>query len=148
LPQSEAQAIQPYHLNSMMRFRPMYLAGWMSEEYSISSDQALAITEQEFRERTQDAVQRFLPGDTHSGLSVRIDLDVGGSDLILLPVHVLSYRYRNKVYRFLVNGQTGKIYGEKPWSSARITAFVIGIAILLMVIVGLIIVLNHPRLAG
>jgi hypothetical protein len=146
LPQQEALAIQPYRLNTMMRFRPLYLAGWMSEEYSITREQALAITQQEFRNREQDAISRFLPGDTQSGLSVRTELEMGGSDLILLPVHVLSYRYRNTVYRFLVNGQTGKTSGEKPWSSARISAVVIGVALLLIVVIAMIIVLNHPRL--
>jgi hypothetical protein len=146
LPQEEALAIQPYKLNTMVRYRPMYLAGWMSEEYSIDRESALQVTQQEFRERERRSIDAFLPGDTRSGLSVQTDLDMGGSDLILLPMHVLSYRYNDQVYRFLVNGQTGKIYGQKPWSGARITAVVVAIAILMLVVIGLIIVLNHPRL--
>ena len=50
-------------------------------------------------------------------------------DLILLPVYLLSYRYRDKLYRFLLNGQTGKAAGDKlnamlemgssrPWQEA------------------------------
>ena len=42
------------------------------------------------------------------------------SDLILLPVYLLSYRYGEKVFRFLLNGQTGKTYGDKPLSQIRI----------------------------
>ena len=146
LPQNEALAIQPYRLTSMVRYRPMYLAGWMSEEYSIDGQAALEMTQEEFRKRDFSAIGRFLPGDTQSGLNVQTELDVGGSDLILLPVHVLSYRYHDRVFRFLVNGQTGKNYGEKPWSSARITAVVVAIALLIMIVIGLIIVFNHPRL--
>jgi len=148
LPQEEALAIQPYQLNSMMRYRPMYLAGWMSEEYSVSREVALAATQKEFRNRERNNISNFLPGDVQSGLSVQTDLDVGGSDLILLPVHVLSYRYGEKVYRFLVNGQTGKMVGEKPWSGSRIAAVVIAVALLLLILIGLVIVLNHPRLGG
>jgi DNA-directed RNA polymerase subunit RPC12/RpoP len=143
LPQQEALAIQPYRLNTMMRYRPMYLAGWMSEEYSVSRESALALTQQEFRNRERNAISGFLPGDVQSGLSVQTDLDMGGSDLILLPVHVLSYRYNNKVYRFLVNGQTGKMVGEKPWSGSRIAAVAIATGILLVIIVGLIIALTQ-----
>jgi hypothetical protein len=146
LPQSEALAIQPYQLSSMMRYQPMYLAGWMSEEYSVSKEAALAVTQREFRNREQQAIGRFLPGDTQSGLSVQTDLDVGGTDLILLPVHVLSYRYGDKVFRFLVNGQTGKMVGEKPWSSSRISAVVIAVGLLILICVALAIVLNHPGL--
>lgn len=146
LPQKEALAIQPYQLNAMMRYRPMYLAGWMSEEYSVPREAAIQTTQEEFRRRERESISRFLPGDVQSGLTVRTELDVGGTDLILLPVHVLSYTYRNKVYRFLVNGQTGKSSGDKPWSGARITAVVVGVALLLIIIIALIIVLNHPRL--
>ena len=143
LPQQEALAIQPYRLNTMMRYRPMYLAGWLSEEYSISREVALATTQQEFRNRERNAISRFLPGDVQSGLTVQTDLDVGGSDLILLPVHVLSYRYGDKVYRFLVNGQTGKMVGEKPWSGSRIAIVVIAAVLFLVVAVILIAILNQ-----
>ena len=143
LPQQEALAIQPYRLNTMMRYRPMYLAGWMSEEYSVSRESALTVTQQEFRNRERNAINAFLPGDVQSGLSVQTDLELGGSDLILLPVHVLSYRYNNKVYRFLVNGQTGKMVGEKPWSGSRIAAVAIAVGILLVILVGMILVLTQ-----
>jgi len=42
------------------------------------------------------------------------------SDLILLPLYLLSYRYRGRLFRTLINGQTGVIEGEKPVSPARI----------------------------
>ncbi len=143
LPQQEALAIQPYRLNTMMRYRPMYLAGWLSEEYSISREVALATTQQEFRNRERNAISRFLPGDVQSGLTVQTDLDVGGSDLVLLPVHVLSYRYGDKVYRFLVNGQTGKMVGEKPWSGSRIAIVVIAAVLFIVGAVVLIAILNQ-----
>jgi hypothetical protein len=148
LPQAEALAIQPYQLSNMMRYRPHYLAGWLVEEYSISKEQALEITRAEFQRREHENITNFLPGDTQSGLDVSTKLDLGGTDLILLPVHVLSYRYRDKVFRFLVNGQTGKIYGEKPWSSSRITVAVIGVAILLVALIALVVLATHPRIGN
>ncbi len=143
LPQQEASAIQPYQLSAMVRYRPMYIAGWLSEEYSVSREQALAVTKSEFESRERRGIEQFLPGDTHSGLTVSTQLQVGDSDLVLLPVHVLSYRYRDRAYRFLVNGQTGKIYGEKPWSAARITAIVVAAGILVLVLVAVIVFLNR-----
>lgn len=131
----EAMAIQPYQLSSLARYRPYFLAGWMAEEYSIAMDQAISQTKEEFRRRQESEVARFLPGDTHSGLNVRTNFEINGSDLILLPVHVLSYRYREKVYRFLVNGQTGKVIGEKPWSRTRISVFVILMLLLVVAVV-------------
>lgn len=123
--QAEAAAIQPFQLAELSRYRPYFLAGWMAEEYSVEMDPAIEQTKEEFQNRQRNAIAAFLPGDTHSGLNVSTQFTINGSDLILLPVHVLSYRYRDRTFRFLVNGQTGKIVGEKPWSGKRITAFVV-----------------------
>ena len=43
---------------------------------------------------------------------------------VLLPVWIAAYRYNGKVYRFLVNGQTGEVVGVAPWSVAKIAATV------------------------
>lgn len=132
--QKEAKSIQPFQLSALSRYRPYYLAGWMAEEYTLALEVAADKTKQEFANRQTNSVRNFLPGDRHSDLSVHTDLEVNGSDLILLPVFVLSYRYRDQVYRFLVNGQTGKVVGEKPWSGRRVAAAVVsGIVLILLV---------------
>ncbi|QDV27675.1 zinc ribbon domain-containing protein [Aureliella helgolandensis] len=134
--EAEARAIHPFQLASLTRYRPYFLAGWMAEEYSVEMPEAMEKTKEEFRQRQVAEIQRFLPGDTQSNLSVNTEFDVTGSDLMLLPVHVLSYRYRDKVYRFLVNGQTGKVVGEKPYSATRIgVAVAVILAVILIVFV-------------
>ncbi len=84
-----------------------------------------------------------MPGDTHRDLQVATDLKATGSDLILLPVHVLTYRYHDRIYRFLVNGQTGKIYGEKPWSTLRITMAIVAVMLLIALVIFVLYVLSR-----
>lgn len=148
LPHAESLKIQPYQLTHLMRYRPDYLAGWLVEEYSVSKDEALTTTTQEFREREKRGIASFLPGDTYQSLEVATELDVGGTDLVLLPVHILTYRYRDRVFRFLVNGQTGKVYGEKPWSKTRITVAILAGAILLVLLIVVVVLLTHPRIGA
>lgn len=143
LPQNEALVIQPYDLNELVRYKPYFLAGWLSEEYSIAAEQAVEVATQEFRKREARSVGASLPGDTQAGLSVDTDFDLSGTDLILLPVHVLSYRYKDQIYRFLVNGQTGKVYGEKPWSTIRIGIAVALVTMLIGAFVALIILTSN-----
>ncbi len=131
----EAAAIQPFQLTSLSRYRPFFLAGWMAEEYSIEKKEAILEAKKEFANREREAVRRFLPGDTSSNLQVSSHFEVTGSDLILLPIHVLSYRYRDQVFRFLVNGQTGKVVGEKPISKQRIAILVAFLVIVLIAVV-------------
>ena len=60
------------------------------------------------------------------------DIDTTVDDItfkhILLPVWLAAYKYRGKTYRFVVNGRTGRVQGERPWSAIKIAiAVVIGL---------------------
>ena len=122
LPQSEAERIKPFQLPALKRYAPGFLAGWFNEEYSVDRDEALQMCQQEFYRREQHNVSAFLPGDTSTDLRVNTRFTQVNSDLCLLPVYILSYRYGDKLYRFLINGQTGKCAGDKPLSWRRISS--------------------------
>ena len=44
---------------------------------------------------------------------------------ILLPVWLAAYKYRGRTFRFVVNGRTGRVQGERPYSALKITIAVI-----------------------
>jgi len=136
LPQEQADRIKPFNLPALKRYNAGYIAGWITEEYSVEKDTALEICRQEFLRRERAAVAAFMPGDTHRGLRVSTNFSNATSDLCLLPVYLLSYRHQDKLYRFIVNGQTGKVAGDKPWSWKRIwTAVGIGVGVLAVIVV-------------
>lgn len=136
LSQQDADGIKPFQLPALKRYEAFYLAGWYSEEYSIDREQASKLCQQEFHRWEQTSVARFLPGDTHRGVAVQTQFSHVNSDLCLLPVYVLTYRYKGQMYRFLVNGQTGKNAGDKPVSWTRIgSAIAAGVVLLVIVAV-------------
>jgi hypothetical protein len=133
---ADAESIKPFHLAACQRYQSYFLAGWSCEEYSIDRDEALHVCRAEFANRERHAVAAFLPGDTSSGLEVQSELEIIDADLVLLPVYLLSYRYRGKSYRFLINGQTGAIMGNKPISYWR-TGFAIVVATVVIIVITL-----------
>ncbi|MDR3060123.1 MAG: hypothetical protein LBU84_18540, partial [Prevotella sp.] len=48
-----------------------------------------------------------------------------------LPVYMSSYTYNNKLYHFFVNGRTGRVTGDRPYSVAKITLAILTGLILL-----------------
>ena len=49
---------------------------------------------------------------------------------VLLPVWLASYRWQNKPYRVAINGRTGEVSGERPYSALKIAlAVVVGLLI-------------------
>ena len=53
--------------------------------------------------------------------SPRVDTDYSDETFkhILLPIWMAAYKYGGKSYRFMVNGQTGEVQGERPYSPGR-----------------------------
>ncbi|HEY2415752.1 MAG TPA: zinc ribbon domain-containing protein [Pirellulaceae bacterium] len=145
LPQKESLRIQPFQLPALKRYEPYFLAGWLAEEYSVAGDQALAICQTEFQRQEQANIGKFLPGDTHSGVKLQTEFSHVSSDLCLLPIYILSYRYRDKVYRYLLNGQTGKMFGDKPLSATRIALFVSAIVLIILLAAAAIVAVQSQR---
>jgi hypothetical protein len=50
---------------------------------------------------------------------------------VLLPVWVAAYKYRGESFRFVVNGQTGRVQGERPYSAWKIAFAVLAALIVL-----------------
>lgn len=46
---------------------------------------------------------------------------------MLLPVWVFGYKYREKLYSFLVNGRTGKATGKTPVSVPKVIFTVLAV---------------------
>ena len=58
---------------------------------------------------------------------------------VLLPVWISAYRYRDKLYRFLINAQTGEVSGQGPkswWKIAALTAAILFVLFLVLVVGG------------
>lgn len=134
LKQEDADRIKPFSLLAAKRYQPYFLAGWAAEEYSVEIEEAKQICHQEFYRRERSNITGFLPGDTSRNLQVQTEFSHENSDLYMLPIYLLTYRYHDQIYRFLVNGQTGRIAGDKPVSWTRIgIATAVGIAVVVLV---------------
>ena len=52
----------------------------------------------------------------------------------LLPAWFLTYRYKDKPYTVIVNGQTGKLAGNFPWDRTAITVLSVLLGLLFMAV--------------
>ena len=70
-------------------------------------------------------VRQDIGGDEQRIDSIDSDYRAETFKHVLLPVWMAAYKYSGKSYRFLVNGQTGEVQGERPWSVWKIALAVI-----------------------
>ncbi len=58
--------------------------------------------------------------------------------LLMVPIYIGTFRFRDRPWRFLVNGQTGEVVGEAPIDRLKVAAVVaaaLTVALLLLVLV-------------
>jgi len=61
--------------------------------------------------------------------------------LVLLPVWIGNYRYKGQDFKIMVNGQTGKVAGEKPRDTFKMFGIILSVVatiIVILIIVGVI----------
>ena len=73
-------------------------------------------------------------GDRQRISSVDTDVSAVTFKHVLLPVWLAAYKYRGKSYRFVVNGQTGRVQGERPYSFWKIAGAVALVAVALAIV--------------
>jgi hypothetical protein len=121
-----AQKIEPFKLDEVEAFNKHFLLGWETELYHLDLKDSYALGNQIMDDRIKQMIIQRLPGDTYRFLKIRTRKDRKSYKHLLLPCWVSAYRYKEKTYQFLINGQTGKVGGEKPLSPTKIALAVIG----------------------
>jgi hypothetical protein len=118
-------------------YKSDYLSGWGAEAYTIGLKDAWGTGQEIIEREVHVACSREVPGDTQRNLRVRTAYSNMTYKHVLFPVWLASYRYRDKVYQFLVNGQSGEVQGEAPISWIKVALVVILVIIVLAVMIWL-----------
>ncbi|WP_234734240.1 hypothetical protein [Tellurirhabdus bombi] len=130
--ENHVQEASRYDLKEIVDYDPRILLGWEAEVYSIDLNESARKAEEQIQEREQSACASQLGGDTQRNLRVQTELSNQTFKHILLPLWICSYVYNGKLYRFLVNGQTGQIAGERPKSAWKIALLVLAFILLVL----------------
>jgi DNA-directed RNA polymerase subunit RPC12/RpoP len=124
LPKRFTDALAPWDLSALSGYEPRFLAGFRAEGYTVPVESAYGEARAIMNAVIEGDVRRDIGGDQQR--IDRIETDVGRLSFkhVLLPVWLAAYRYRGKSFRFVVNGRTGTVQGERPWSSGKIAALI------------------------
>ncbi|MFC3086364.1 zinc ribbon domain-containing protein [Tabrizicola soli] len=130
LPTRLGNELTPWDLGALVPYAPEFLAGFQAEGYTIPLAEGHAEGRGKMEEVIRSDVRRDIGGDEQRIHGIDTAWSEETFKHILLPVWMAAYKYNGKSYRFLVNGQTGEVQGERPWSIWKI-AFAVLVAALL-----------------
>jgi DNA-directed RNA polymerase subunit RPC12/RpoP len=130
LPGRMGDRLEPWDFSALTAYTPEFLAGFQAEGYTVALADGHATARDRMAEVIRRDVARDIGGDEQR--IDEIDTDWRGETFkhLLLPVWMAAYKYNGKSYRFVVNGQTGEVQGERPWSIWKIGVAVVLVAVL------------------
>jgi hypothetical protein len=118
-------------LENLVPFDKSYLSGFITEKYQIDLEAGFDVAKGIMDPQIRNLIRRDIGGDEQRIISMKTNYDEITFKHLLLPVYVSAYRYKDKLYQFLVNGRTGEVQGQRPYSWIKITlAILLGIAII------------------
>lgn len=106
--------LYPYNMGSLVIYKPEYLAGWQAQAYETTLTEAWETGKSSIREKARKACYKNIPTHHVRNFSMSADFSEESWRYILLPIYLSSYKYEEKIFQLMVNGQTGAIAGQKP----------------------------------
>jgi hypothetical protein len=125
LPKRFTDALEPWDLSEMEPYAPEFLAGFRAEGYAVSLEDGFVEARGYIDRIIARDIKYDIGGDRQRIHTVDTNISAITFKHVLLPVWLAAYKYRGETYRFVVNGRTGRVQGERPWSKGKIALAVL-----------------------
>lgn len=137
-------SIEPFYYEDMTEYNHAYLSGFYAEKYDVSSEEAYS----DAQKRALNSGKDVMYNDSgayatkvvvHNSLQEKQE----SNKYALLPVWMVNVKYKDKMYIFAMNGQTGKFIGDIPLDKKKAWTWGILLFVGLFCVVGLFSLLIH-----
>ena len=117
---SYMEAVEPFNYEDAALFSGAYLSGYLADKYDVSAEESI----ERANERVKNSTVEAFNDTTNRYTAVipensRVSFSNGKIRYSLLPVWMLNIKYMDKMYKFAINGQTGKVVGEYPVDNSK-----------------------------
>ena len=125
---------------ALVPYQDSHLAEFRAAQFDRGPDAAWRKAEALMEDQLAADCRADIGGDEQRVESVQTYYDRVTRDLVLLPAWFLVYTFRGRKWSVLVNGSTGEVVGERPYSGVKISVLVGGLLVAVAVAVGLVLV--------
>ncbi len=126
LPRALIESISPWNVGGLVHFDQRYLSGFEAEEYSTPLERGFEYAKDEMSRTIRNRIKSDIGGDEQRIHNVNTQYDDILYKNMLFPIWTATFKWKDKSYRYLINAQTGRVAGDRPYSVAKI-AFLVAI---------------------
>jgi DNA-directed RNA polymerase subunit RPC12/RpoP len=136
LSEEHINKLEPWDLHELKSYEPAFLSGHKAQTYQIALDEGFGKFQQIANAQIYEDARNDIGGDEQRVHNLAVNFANITFKHLLLPIYAGAYRFNGKVFQIVVNGRTGEVQGERPYSWLKIGCliFVIIAVILLFVI--------------
>ncbi len=127
LPKKQVKELEPWDLPNLVPFNKKYLSGFITEKYQVNLETGFNRARVDMEDSITGLIRRDIGGDVQRIHTRNTQFEAVTFKHILLPAYVSAYKFKDKLYRFMVNARTGEVQGERPWSTVKIALAVVGV---------------------
>lgn len=133
------ESVEPFDYSKLVDFKMAYLAGHNAEKYDVTKEQvyprinerACAETKNQFDKSVVGYSRKVVQSEKYRVKGIRWKY-------VMLPIWILSYTYKGRMYYYAMNGETGKFGGTLPMNKTKLNLISFGIPIAIALIFSII----------
>ena len=127
--------IEPFATAELVPYDTAFLSGFVVEHYQIVLVDAAARSQDAMADQLRSMASALVPGDTQRNLRIQPVFSGRTFKHILVPVWVLAFTFRAKIYQVLVNGHSGTMAGDYPLSRWKVFFLIVVMLIVALIVI-------------
>lgn len=118
--------LEPWSTEVLVPFDEKYLSGFEAEEYTIGLDNGFEFAKAKMSVKIEKNIRQDIGGDEQQIQTMNTQHNNVTYKNVLFPVWTASFEWKDKIYNYAINAQTGKLVGERPYSVTKIVFAIAG----------------------
>jgi DNA-directed RNA polymerase subunit RPC12/RpoP len=135
LGEEQLDKLAPWPLLDAAPFQPDYLAGYHTLRYDTEPEEGLSTAKQRMAPAIERDCRDDIGGDEQRVDSVETRYFDIMYKLMLLPVWLAVYLYGGRSFQVMINGRTGNVVGQRPYSPLKIAMAVIAALVAITLVI-------------
>lgn len=125
-------ALEPWPTAQAVPYRGEYVAGHLCRTYDHDAEAAFPVAQERIDGEIDTTIRRDIGGDVQRVEAKQTAYNALTFVHLLLPMWLLTVIFQGKPFQVFINGITGEVQGQRPWSAVKIAAAVFVTVVLLI----------------
>jgi hypothetical protein len=130
-------ALEPWPTAQARPYSPEFVAGHLCRTYDHDAEEVLPVAKARMEAAIEQTIRRDIGGDVQQIDRKQTSYNSLGFKHLLLPIWLLTVLFQGQPFQVFINGITGEVQGERPWSKVKIAVAVV-LAIILITIIAVV----------